>query len=64
MRDHLLNLAEQTPEAGRNGLETTFKGLLESHLTSYKMASQTVTHLAVAGGISNGEHNCAAIELF
>jgi methyl-accepting chemotaxis protein len=64
MRDHLLKLAEEQPETGQDGLETTFKGLLESHLTGYKMASQTVTHLAVAGGNSNGGHNCPAIELF
>ena len=64
MRDHLLKLAEEQPETGQDGLETTFKGLLESHLTSYKMASQTMTHLAVAGGISDGDHNCPAIELF
>jgi len=64
MRDHLLSLAEGQQAMGRDGLETTFKGLLESHLTSYKMASQTMTHLAVAGGISDGDHNCPAIELF
>jgi methyl-accepting chemotaxis protein len=64
MRDHLLRLAEGQQAIGRDGLESTFKGLLESHLTSYRMASQTVTHLAVAGGTSDGDHNCPTIELF
>ena len=64
MRDHLLRLAEGQQAMGRDGLESTFKGLLESHLTSYRMASQTVTHLAVAGGTSDGDHNCPTIELF
>ena len=65
MRDHLLRLAERPDRPGWDGLfETTFKGLLDSHLSSYKMASQTVTHLAVAGGSSDGNHSRPAIELF
>ena len=40
------------------------KALLESHLNSYKMASQTVTHLAVAGGGSDSDYRRPAIELF
>jgi methyl-accepting chemotaxis protein len=64
MRDHLLLLAEGPEMVGWDGLETTFKGLLESRLASYNMASQTATHLAVAGGISDGDHNGPAIELF
>jgi hypothetical protein len=59
-----LVLAEDPETVSRGGVETTFKGLLESHLASYKMASQTVTHLKVAGGFSDGGHNCPAIELF
>jgi hypothetical protein len=44
--------------------DTTFKGLLESHLSSYKMASQTITHLAIAGGSSDTDNSRPAIELF
>ena len=65
MRDHLLQLAERPERPGWDGLfETTFKTLLESHLSSYKMASQTVTHLAIAGGDSGSDHSRPAIELF
>jgi methyl-accepting chemotaxis protein len=65
MRDHLLRLAERPDRPGWDGLfDTTFKGLLESHLSSYKMASQTITHLAVAGGSSESDHSRPAIELF
>ena len=65
MRDHLLRLAERPDRPGWDGLfDTTFKGLLESHLSSYKMASLTITHLAVAGGSSESDHSRPAIELF
>jgi methyl-accepting chemotaxis protein len=65
MRDHLLRLAERPDRPGWDGLfDTTFKALLESHLESYKMASQTVTHLAIAGGSSDSDHSGPAIELF
>jgi methyl-accepting chemotaxis protein len=65
MRDHLLQLAERPERPGWDGLfETTFKTLLESHLSSYKMASQTETHLAIAGGDSGSDHSRPAIELF
>jgi methyl-accepting chemotaxis protein len=65
MRDHLLRLAERPDRPGWDGLfNTTFKTLLASHLNSYKMASQTVTHLAIAGGSSDSDHSHPAIELF
>jgi methyl-accepting chemotaxis protein len=65
MRDHLLRLAERPDRPGWDGLfDTTFKALLESHLDSYKMASQTITHLAVAGGSSDSDNSRPAIELF
>ena len=65
MRDHLLQLAERPDRPGWDGLfDATFKTLLESHLNSYKMASQTITHLAVAGGSSDSDHSRPAIELF
>jgi methyl-accepting chemotaxis protein len=65
MRDHLLRLAERPDRPGSDGLyDTTFKELLDSHLSSYKMASQTNTHLAIAGGSSDIVNNHQAIELF
>jgi methyl-accepting chemotaxis protein len=65
MRDHLLRLGERPDRPGWDGLfDTTFKGLLESHLSTYKMASQTNTHLAVVGGNSGSDHSRPAIELF
>jgi methyl-accepting chemotaxis protein len=65
MRDHLLQLSERPDRPGWDGLfSTTFKGMLESHLSSYRMASQTATHLAVTGGNSDGALGGSAIELF
>lgn len=65
MRDHLLRLSEARNRPGFDGLfETNFKALLEAHLDTYRMASQTVTHLAVAGGTSESDHGRPAIELF
>jgi methyl-accepting chemotaxis protein len=65
MRDHLLRLAERPDRPGWDGLfDITFKTLLESHLSSYRMASQTITHLAVSGGSSDSDHSRPAIELF
>jgi methyl-accepting chemotaxis protein len=65
MRNHLLRLTEAQDRPGWDGLfDITFKTLLESHLNNYKMASQTVTHLAVAGGESNTDQSGPAIELF
>lgn len=65
MRDHLLQLAERPDRPGWDGLfGTTFKELLESHLSSYRMASQTATHLAVTGGSSDNGPGHSAIELF
>jgi len=65
MRNHLLRLTEtQDSQAWEGFFDTTFKSLLESHIGKYKMASQTVTHLAVAGGASVGDHSRPAIELF
>lgn len=65
MRDHLLRLAERPDRPGWDGLfDTTFKGLLDSHLSSYKMASQTNTHLAIVGGSSDSDESHLAIELF
>ena len=65
MRDHLMRLSETPNRPGWDGLfDTTFKSLLDSHLSQYRMASQTVTHLAVAGGKADSDHNHPAVELF
>ncbi len=65
MRDHLLRLAERPDRPGWDGLfDTTFKALLESHLSKYKMASQTETHLALIGVTSSADHSRPDIELF
>jgi len=65
MRNHLLHLAETQDRPGWDALfDTTFKTLLESHLNNYRMASQTITHLAVAGGESDTNQSGPAIELF
>jgi len=65
MRNHLLRLTETEDRSNWEGLfDTTFKTLLESHLNQYRMASQTVTHLSVAGGNSTSDNGRPAIELF
>jgi methyl-accepting chemotaxis protein len=65
MRNHLLRITEEQDHTSWDGLfDVTFKTLLESHLNNYKMASQTVTHLAVAGGESDTNQSRPAIELF
>ncbi len=63
MRDHLLQLCEMPPASGSQP-PSTFKSLLESHLKQYKMASQTNTHLAIAGGEVGADHSHPTIELF
>jgi hypothetical protein len=45
-------------------LDVTFKTMLADHLKKYRMASQTVTHLAVSGGANESDHSRPAIELF
>jgi hypothetical protein len=58
-------LGEARNRPGFDGLfDTNFKALLESHLDKYRMVSQTVTHLAVAGGTYQGDQGRPAIELF
>jgi methyl-accepting chemotaxis protein len=65
MQNHLLRLTETQDRPGWDGLfDTTFKTLLESHLDTYKMASQAITHLAVAGGVSDNDQSGPAIQLF
>jgi methyl-accepting chemotaxis protein len=44
--------------------EDNFKAMLAGHLDRYHMASQTTTHIAVAGGTAQSDHGRPAIELF
>ena len=65
LRDHLLFLGEKADDSQWSGeLDVTFKSILETHLNRYRMASQTVTHLAVAGGKAASDNSRPAIELF
>jgi methyl-accepting chemotaxis protein len=65
MRDHLQMLSTQSNDPSWDGkLDATFNEMLADHLGRYHMASQTATHLAVAGDISESGHNGPAIELF
>jgi methyl-accepting chemotaxis protein len=64
MRNHMMRLSgdEENSSPGA-GLETNFTDMLASHLASYRMASQTATHIAVAGGQMSSDAG-PAIELF
>ena len=65
MREHMLELNEKAGDPLWDGkLDLTFKGILDTHLDRYRMASQTMTHLAVSGGAGNGVPHGPAIELF
>jgi methyl-accepting chemotaxis protein len=68
MREHLLLLADKQGDLEWDGqLDKTFETLLGSHLEQYKMASQTMTHLALAGGTAGSgsdRPSRVSIELF
>ncbi|HWE84074.1 MAG TPA: methyl-accepting chemotaxis protein [Terracidiphilus sp.] len=65
MGEHLLELNAKPESPNPDGtIERTFKGMLESHLGRYRMASQTATHLAVSGEAATADHSRPAIELF
>ncbi len=65
MRDHLHLLSESAEDPSWDGeLERTFQRILASHIDSYRMASQSVTHVNVAGGSFAADHSRPAIELF
>lgn len=65
MREHLQMLSCALEDPCWDGhLDVTFKSLLAAHLKQYKMASQTVTHLAVSGGLADIDSGRPAIELF
>jgi len=65
MRDHLLGLTEKLLDPDWDGaMDVTFAKLLAAHLGTYRMASQTKTHLAVAGEAPSDDPCRPAIELF
>lgn len=65
MRDHMLYLMKRPCDPVWDGtLDASFKALLEAHKSRDRMASQTVTHLNVAGGENTQDHSRPAIELF
>ncbi len=66
VRDHMLTLVDKLRDPHWDGqLDRTFTQLLAAHLDQYRMASQTVTHLAVAGGGHAATQEARpAIELF
>jgi len=65
MCEHLLQLGNKQEGFGWDGeLDSNFKDMLASHLSRYRMASQTATHLAVAGEGDKGDNGHPAIELF
>jgi methyl-accepting chemotaxis protein len=65
MRGHLQILADKGCNPEWDGrLEQTFKTLLDAHLSQYRMASQTVTHLAASGQTASHGESRPAIELF
>jgi methyl-accepting chemotaxis protein len=65
MRDHMQSMSARMADFGWEGkFDRTFKQILAAHLTRYRMASQTRTHHAVAGGTSVSDNTRPAIELF
>ena len=65
MCEHLQQMSVSVANLGRQSeFDHTFSKMLEAHKSRYRMASQTVTHLAVAGGESVEDHSSAGIELF
>ena len=65
MRDYLQELSERPTDCTwRGDFDRNFIQMLEAHKDKYRMASQTVTHLNVAGGDDNRDEGRPAIELF
>jgi methyl-accepting chemotaxis protein len=65
MRDHLQSLSAMygNPDWSAQP-DKTFEAMLADNLNQYHMASQTATHLAVAGNSSDSFQEGPAIELF
>ena len=65
MRDHMQSMSEKAFDFDWQGdFDCNFKQMLEAHKSKYRMASQTITHLNVAGGANTQDHSRPAIELF
>jgi methyl-accepting chemotaxis protein len=65
VRDYMMMLVDKLQDLQWDGqLDRTFTQLLAAHLDQYHMASQTVTHLAVAGINAPAQDARPAIELF
>jgi methyl-accepting chemotaxis protein len=65
MREHLQHLSGKLADFNWQGeLDRRFTEMLEAHKSRYRMASQTMTHLNVAGGEDSQDHSRPAIELF
>jgi methyl-accepting chemotaxis protein len=64
MREHLEELCEDPGASLSCGGNRSFKSLLDSHLESYRMGSQTATHLALTGEASAADLSRPSIELF
>lgn len=65
LRDQVAVLMGKSDDAKWEGqLDRTFRGMLDDHLHQYRMASQTRTHLTIAGNGAAAESNGPAIELF
>jgi methyl-accepting chemotaxis protein len=65
MYAHVEAMAEKPDNPNWDGrLDQTFETLLQAHLARYRMASQTLAHVAVAGGTSTADHTRPSIELF
>ncbi|MGA3080692.1 MAG: methyl-accepting chemotaxis protein [Terracidiphilus sp.] len=65
MRDHMQSISEKAFDLDWQGdFDRNFKQMLEAHKSRYRMASQTITHLNVAGGETNQDHSRPPVELF
>ena len=64
MRDHTLMLSEKPQSLAWDGRSTRPSKDARCASGRYRMASQTVTHLAVSGGEATSDHSRPAIELF
>jgi methyl-accepting chemotaxis protein len=65
MGDHLQLMSGKVLDSEWRGeFDRNFKQMLEAHKSRYRMASQTITHLNVAGGETNQDHSRPAVELF
>ncbi len=65
MRDHMAHISDKATDSIWKGeFDQHFNQMLEAHKSRYRMASQNVTHLHVAGGEDIQDFSRPAIELF